>query len=237
MDDLALLRLEMETLWVTDRAGALLHCRTAGAEPPPLLVVGSGALGMTCATSVDVPPVLGARLAALLHGEPPADAIGWAPRCAAALVEALAEVGEVAAPRSGPSYVVPHRPVAPTGVDLRSSTEADLRSLHDLMPEADRSLTAPWAVAMVDGRVAAVCETARSAPTAVEAGVWTYEPHRRRGLGTAVTAAWSALVAPRTAFYSTSSDNAASQGVARCLGLRPLGHWWQLSRSGVARTD
>jgi RimJ/RimL family protein N-acetyltransferase len=33
-------------------------------------------------------------------------------------------------------------------------------------------------------------------------------------------------VAGRTAFYSTSEDNLASQGVARRLGLRPLGQWW-----------
>jgi hypothetical protein len=46
-----------------------------------------------------------------------------------------------------------------------------------------------------------------------------------RGLAAAVTAAWSAQVADRTAFYSTSEDNLASQGVARRLGLRPLGQW------------
>ena len=83
-------------------------------------------------------------------------------------------------------------------------------------------------MALVDGDVAAVCETARSAPSSVEAGLWTYEPHRRRGFGAAVTAAWSTLVTDRTAFYSTSWDNHASQGVARALGLHPIGHWWQV---------
>jgi hypothetical protein len=44
-----------------------------------------------------------------------------------------------------------------------------------------------------------------------------------------VTAAWARLVSDRTAFYSTDWDNVASQGIARRLGLRPLGQWWQVS--------
>src|SRR5262249_21006821 len=75
-----------------------------------------------------------------------------------------------------------------------------------------------------------VCETARSTPVAVEAGVWTYEPHRRKGLAAAVTATWAGLVDGRTAFYGTSWDNHGSQAVARRLGLMPLGQWWQLYR-------
>jgi RimJ/RimL family protein N-acetyltransferase len=98
------------------------------------------------------------------------------------------------------------------------------------MPDDDRErLDPPWAVAMVDGRVAAVCETARSAPSSVEAGLWVYDEYRRRGLGTAVAAAWASLATERTAFYSTNHDNLGSQGVARRLGLRPLGYLWHVS--------
>jgi predicted GNAT family acetyltransferase len=99
------------------------------------------------------------------------------------------------------------------------------------MPDIDRqNLRQPWAVVVVEGHVAAVCETARSAPASVEAGVWTYDQYRRRGYGTAATAAWTTLVADRTTFYSTSFDNIGSQGIARRLGLSPLGHWWQVHR-------
>lgn len=66
----------------------------------------------------------------------------------------------------------------------------------------------------------------------MEAGVWTYEPYRRRGLATAVVARWIDLVDGRTAFYSTSDGNVASQGVARRLGLRPVGHWWSVRPIG-----
>lgn len=121
---------------------------------------------------------------------------------------------------------------APDGVELVGGGDGDEDGLRGVMPEADRAtLLEPWTVALVDGRVAAVCETARSAPASVEAGVWTYEPYRRRGLAAAVTAAWSAQVVGRTAFYSTSDDNVASQGVARRLGLRQLGQWWSVLRA------
>lgn len=230
MDDLTLLRLELETLWVTDGDGRLLYRRTSGQEPAPLLVVAGGPAGVCWATSVDVPDDVRTRAAALLTDEPSPVAVGWAPSRADALADALAPLGPLAVPQGGPSYVVPVGGVPPRDdVDVRSSAEMDLASLRGRMPEHDRALPEPWVVALVDDRVAAVCETARAAPGSVEAGVWTYEPHRRRGLATAVTAAWSTLVADRTAFYSTSWDNVASQGVARRLGLHPVGQWWHVS--------
>lgn len=216
---------------MTDAAGRLLHCRTDFEEPAPLLVVAACSDGLCGAASVVVPDDVQARVRSLLAREPAADAIGWAPTRAAALVGALTDVCELASPHGGPSYVVSSPLAAPSVGDWRTSAETDVSSLRGLMPEDDRLMTAPWVVAMVDGQVAAACETARSTASAVEAGVWTYEPHRRQGIGAAVTAAWSTLVDGRTAFYSTSWDNRASQGVARHLGLRPIGHWWQLSRA------
>jgi len=231
MDDLALLRLELETLWTTDPRGRLLGCVDDETRPPPLLVVAACRAGAVWTTSVAVPDATHDRVATLLVAEPGADELGWSPSCASGLIDAMGEAGDVGVPHGGPSYVV-RAPLAPTAdVDLRSDAEMGVAALRGLIPEVDRSLTAPWVVAMVDGVVAAVCETARSTPRSVEAGVWTYEPRRRRGLGAAVTAAWSARVAGRTAFYSTAWDNAASQGVARRLGLHPIGHWWQLSRA------
>ncbi len=228
MDDLARLHLELETLWVTDEAGRLRHEQTAEVRRPPLLVVASGRHGACWAASREVPAATVARLAELLAIVAPADEVGWRPGSADEIVELLRPVEPTARPAGGPSYVVDRELPLPAGLDLLTSTNTDLDRLHGLMPEADQSLVAPWVVALVEGRVAAVCETARTAALAVEAGVWTYEPYRRRGLGAAVTAAWSALVTERTAFYSTSWDNHASQGVARHLGLRPLGHWWQV---------
>ena len=229
MDDLALLRLEQATLWASDGDGRLLHCRTGAAEPPPRLVVGGCGLGLAWACAADVPSSVVDSVGQLLAPEPSAERVGWAPAEADAVLQAVAAVGDLAPPHGGPSFVVDGPVPSPTGVDVRTSEEVDEDAHSGLLPATDRPLTTPWAVAVVEGRVAAVCETARSAPTSVEAGVWTYAPYRRRGLAAAVTAAWSALVTDRTAFYSTSWDNLASQGVARRLALRPIGHWWQVS--------
>lgn len=226
-----LLRLELDTLWVTDAHGRLRHCRTDAGEPSPLLVVGAGeAIDGCWATSAALPAVVVDRVHELLADEPlQASAVGWAPRAAEALAAAVGSVGVLAPPHGGPSYLVPAGLVPDPAVELHTSADADAGATLALVPSADRALPAPWVVAVVDGQAAAVCETARSAPASVEAGVWTYEPFRRRGLAAAVTAAWSALVAERTAFYSTSWDNHASQAVARRLGLPTVGHWWQLS--------
>jgi RimJ/RimL family protein N-acetyltransferase len=160
--------------------------------------------------------------------------VGWAPESATEVLGLLASTHALDRAVRGPSYVLTAAPTAPDGIEMWSSANTDVMRLVGLMPEADRHLVEPWVVAVDGGHVAAVCECARSAPNAVEAGVWTYEPYRRRGLATAVTAAWTALVGDRTVFYSTSFDNLGSQGVARRLALRPLGQWWQVH---AARED
>lgn len=229
--DVGLLRLELDTLWVTDTDGRLRHCRTDAGELPPLLVVAAGEATEGCwAASFGMSAAVLDRVEELLSDEPlHASGVGWAPRAADAIVAAVGSVGPLAPPHGGPSYLVPAGLVPDPAVDLRTSADVDATTTLALVPSADRALTAPWVVAVVDGQAAAVCETARSAPASVEAGVWTYEPFRRRGLAATVTAAWSALVPERTAFYSTSWDNHASQAVATRLGLPTVGHWWQLS--------
>jgi predicted GNAT family acetyltransferase len=79
--------------------------------------------------------------------------------------------------------------------------------------------------------VFSLCFCSRLTNSAAEAGLRTEADHRRRGYGAAVTAAWAYQVVATgmVAFYSTSSDNLASQAVAARLGLRPIGWRWQLS--------
>ena len=79
-------------------------------------------------------------------------------------------------------------------------------------------------VAMHDGEIAAVVEAVRTGAH-VEAGVATTERYRR-GFTTAATAGWAShpTLHGTTRFYSTDQTNiAASQGVARRLGLHFIG--------------
>jgi hypothetical protein len=72
--------------------------------------------------------------------------------------------------------------------------------------------------------------TSSSTATSAEAGAWTRPDHRGRGLAVADTRAWWQLErrAKTVSYYSTDSDNAASQAVARKRDLDPLGWIWTL---------
>jgi len=228
-----LLRLELETLWVLDREGRIVRSTSPDVPYEPLLVVAAHPGAPVWAASAQVPATLMDGLAAAVADAAPIDDVGWQPSTAAEILAILrtAGLGALAPAMGGPSWRIPATMRRRrTGAELCTSHDLALDALQGRMPEQDRRLTEPWVVAMVAGEVAAVCETARSTAHGVEAGVWTYEPHRRQGLAVAVTAAWSELVTDRTAFYSTSWDNDASQAVARRLDLEPLGHWWQVFR-------
>jgi predicted GNAT family acetyltransferase len=87
-------------------------------------------------------------------------------------------------------------------------------------------------MAVSDGEVVSICHCARLSERGAEAGVWTDEDHRGRGLAAAVTAAWASLLegSGRVLFYSTSAENVSSQRVAARLGLREIGWMWKVSR-------
>ena len=234
------LELELSTLYVRTPAGRLERERRsspAAFHPPPFVSVACGADGLAWACAAALADPVAAEVEAILRDEPVPNGlpdVGWAPAAADELV-ALVPDPTARTLHTGPSYVAPLDRSPPSDhadaavhVELRTSADTDLADLRSLLPERDAELDDPWVVALVDGAAAAVCETARSAPDAVEAGVWTYEAYRRRGLATVVTATWLGLVAERTAFYSTSADNLGSQRVARRLGLTPIGQWWQV---------
>ena len=75
------------------------------------------------------------------------------------------------------------------------------------------------------GRAAALCCSVRITPEAHEAGVETLPGSRGRGYASSAVAAWAKAVAALGALplYSTSTENAASQGVARRLRMRLIG--------------
>lgn len=80
-----------------------------------------------------------------------------------------------------------------------------------------------WPVYAVvcDGKVVSTCVSTRETERAGEAWVQTAPEYRGRGFARQVTAAWghALVLRGKVAFYSHASDNPASEGVARSLGL------------------
>lgn len=92
----------------------------------------------------------------------------------------------------------------------------------------------PWAMIIDADRVLSICHTARLAPQGVEAGIWTVDDARGRGLAAAATAAWADACRPLPGlvFYSTDSNNRSSQQVAARLGLPLVGQLWKFRPAG-----
>ncbi len=74
---------------------------------------------------------------------------------------------------------------------------------------------------VVNGAAVSLCYSARLTDYTAEAGLETLKDYRGRGYAQAVFAAWARAVrgTGRIPFYSTASENTASQAVARKLGL------------------
>ncbi|MBV9577636.1 MAG: GNAT family N-acetyltransferase, partial [Chloroflexi bacterium] len=153
-----------------------------------------------------------------------------------------AELGPVdLTPASGPSYLVGETVDFQSAAQLVRSDDSHSNWLRGATPDnweveewqqlIDGTL-GPWAMAVDNALVIAICHTARNGGRGVEAGVWTRPGFRGRGHAAAVTAAWSAQLRSdeRWVFYSTGRTNLSSQRVAARLGLRPLGWLWQLVR-------
>ena len=79
----------------------------------------------------------------------------------------------------------------------------------------------PCVVFVRDNQAVSICRSVRITSLAHEAGLETLVPYRGRGYAAAVVAGWATAVrqAGRLPLYSTSTDNMASQSVARKLGL------------------
>lgn len=233
--DVELLALELETLWATDDRGQLC----GSVHPWPQLAIAVGSDGRTVATGANVPDQLADELRVAAQARPWDEPAGDPPRGLGECVRLLSTMGAVTV-ASGPSFVVPPGTASTVEPAPRRSSGADddlipLRPADWWEPDEWRDLLAgelgPWAMSVEAGRVTALCHTSRLSERAAEAGVWTHPDFRGQGRASAVTVAWAGHpeLGDCVRFYSTSSDNHASRGVAVKLGLRPIGWIWKLS--------
>jgi hypothetical protein len=218
------MRIEVEVCWTRDATGRLVASRVPeGAWAAPALLVASSGDDYAAYLSADLP----SEIAGAVGG---VDARTGTPVNA---IEMQSRVERIVGPCTvggGPSYVVPNGTTFPADTAIETSHAADAEALRGRMPDEDVDGTyGPWAIAVVDDEVAAMCCTVREHDGAVEAGLWTYAPFRGRGLAAAVTAAWASLHAPHViCFYSTAYTNASSQRVTQRLALPQIGWTWQL---------
>jgi GNAT superfamily N-acetyltransferase len=188
-----------------------------------------------------VPDQLLDELRRLVEAQPLEADPGTAPRVLGDCRRMLEPVAGPLRISSGPTFLVAPDVGYTTDAEIVRSVEpkkiAPLRDLNpgnwtaEEWPALLAGTLGPWAMAMVDRRVASICHTPRPiGREAAECGTWTAPEYRGRGLAAATTAAWAEILAPRGLhlFYSTDADNHSSRGVAARLGLRLIGWSWEL---------
>ena len=242
MNDIDLLRVELDTLWLKDDRGRIVRDGGTYGRPAPHFVIATARDGYTHAIGHRVPDDVAKKLvAALAHSAPPTPIDAPPPaldRCRTLLEAPLGPIDV----SSGLGYSIPgpihfsadvevRRSDAMSHEDLRAKSPASANWASDEWSALLGGALGPWAMALRDDRVVSICHSARLTEHGAEAGVWTNADYRRRGYAAAVTAAWTELIAPagRHLFYSTSTDNIASQRVAAKLNLSLIGCLWILS--------
>lgn len=232
--DRDLLAIEIETQWIADERGRLLHTRESRSKPAPAAVLAGGVDGIFVAFGRGVPEETAERAREAV-------AEGGATEAAVVRVRALLEAAGPVEVASGPCYILPDGLTVPPCVRvLRSDAgngplvRAKVGRPENWDEDEWRELLAgemgPWAMIAEGGEMVSLCHSARLGPRGAEAGVWTNPEARGRGLAAVVTAAWatSPALGERVRFYSTSAENEASQRVAAKLGAREIGWLWRI---------
>ena len=224
--DRDLMGLHVEALFTHDAHGHLVRVNELNGAPAPRFFLGQARDGVVRRYRRDVPEAVRRALAAASAAaplpDPAADPAAYASASLARSAAILARSAPVERTEAGPAFCFPGELPALDGAVVLV-TEADVELLHPLLPAwvPDVRLSPPLFVLVVDGRAVTVCGSVRITARAHEAGVETAAAFRGRGYAAPVVAAWARAVRALgvTALYSTSWQNAASQAVARKLGL------------------
>jgi hypothetical protein len=235
-DDLRLLRVDIDTLFVMSTTGRIVCQNDPDRSPGPRAFFIGCPDGNFAGVRHDLDDGFAQKMLSVAAKESPWREPDVMPECASRMVELLSAQSE------NVSTALIYR--LPNDVNYESRAtivrgdspdgRAMLARLDDRgMPQYMRGagfrsgadFWEPWCAALEGGEIASMCYAARLSDNGAEAGVYTFPGHRRRGLAAAVTASWASMPAlkDRTLFYSTSVANRSSQLVAARLGLRRIG--------------
>jgi len=235
-DDLRLLRVDIETMFVMSAAGSIVRENDPDRSSGPRLFFAGCAAGNLTRVRYDIYDQIAANLLEVAAKEPPWCNPEVMPRCVGKIVELLNAQRQAIAPAliyklpNGLSYEHDAAIVRGDSTDgRRLLARLAERGMPDYMVAAGfksvADLWEPWCAALDGDDIASMCYAARLGDKGAEAGVYTFSQYRGRGLAAAVTASWSSLPAlkDRALFYSTSKTNRSSQRVAARLALRRIG--------------
>jgi len=225
LDELELMRLHIAALFTLDASGHLLCVNEPGNRPAPRVFLGRTPVGCVLRTRADVADTVAAAAGALGDTEPTRVPLAQRPHCGDAIRTLLARDAPVESVWSGPAYCIDTSTLADpaNAVRITAANERLMEAFPDWRNEVP--LRNPFVVVVEAGRAVALCCSVRITPGAHEAGVETLPDSRGRGYASSAVAAWGKAVAALGALplYSTSTENAASQGVARRLRMRLFG--------------
>lgn len=235
--DLELLEVHRRTAFTFDDRGRMVYESAPDSSPGRRFSFTGCREGNLAVVRHDVPDMVARELQGLVALEPPLVATDSVPMHLERYRALLDVEGSAGEHHHGLLWVFPRPVTFDADVDVVRSGTRDgdclLARFADVVPASLREkgfgspadLWAPWCVAMVEGEVASIAETVRRGPAGAEVGVDTAIGFRGRGLGAAVTAAWSRHPELQTLvlFYSTSRQNMSSRRVTERLRLRLLG--------------
>jgi len=203
-------------------------------SPGPRLWLAGCAEGNVAGVHAALPDASAAELLALMAGEPPFCRPDAVPQH---LDRYVALTG--GRPHLGLIFELPNRDGRPKGgAPLIASGTAEGEALlarlaREGLPEGLVALGfasledfwAPWCAVIAGQTVVALAFAARLSDRGADVGVATAPEFRGRGYAGAAVAGWTRLpeLAERALIYSCERTNAASQAVARKLGLRLIG--------------
>lgn len=224
LNDLAAHELQVRGLYTHDATGRIRLVNEPGGGPAARFYFARTASGNLWRIRHDVPDGKARALDQLASAEPIDGNLRVMPNNLQRFVDVLRADESSPPVKSGPAYRFPDGlPHFDGPIRITRSNSDLLRDMPDYQEDVDVAFERrePRFVIVEDGVAVSICNTVRLTDQSAEAGVDTLEAYRGRGHAPRVVAAWAQAVreASRIPFYSTSWENAASQAVARKLGL------------------
>ncbi len=237
-DDLQLLRVDIDTMFVMSASGRIERENDPDRSPGPRLFFAGCPFGNVARVRYDVDDRVAQSVLELAAKAPP-----WRdPDALPAGVDKIVELFSSAQPAetivAHLIYKLPNglRYEHPAQIVRGDSPEGQAmwarlaeRGMPDYIVDAGfkdtRDFWEPWCVALDGADIASIAFAARLGAIGAEVGVYTFPKYRGRGFAAAVTAGWASLESlnQRALFYSTAKSNQSSQRVAARLGLRRIG--------------